>query len=337
LKKLPVLAITNGKNDTLVLSDTRLAKTLAKDLGMGYRFCQRIPNAGAEKWKNGIRFGEITTENNPENFGNHMLAQELFDGIDYILKGDVTWGSGELALNEEMSINKNFPFPLKENVKQVLSPDLRPQSEKLYSDEIDSMMEGCEDTEWADRQQWLWQMSGINRYIMGLGISDEEHIEVRRPLLSKIVLDAYMKVPWKLRVNKNLFIQTIKEFSPELFAYGRNHTSHIANYYVHMAPHIRATVNEHLDAGHDLQGMLDIEACRELINDFNPVPEDEYIPNVLRRFYNKMHDRYSYLWTRSQFYKENPPTSLGTGNQSVVFRLYLLLEWHHGARKKSLV
>jgi len=326
----PQLVITNGRSDEIPYADTWLAKKMAKDLGLPYRFCRRDPEAGPAKWLDGVHRGEITTANNPESFGLHQLPPEMFAEVDYMMKGDVTWGSGDRAPTKELSIAKIVPYPLMQKVKDVLHPDVAAESDRLYEAEIDGVMRHCRNEGWTERRDYLWQMGGINRYILGLGISDEEHVQVRRPLLSGMVFDVYTKVPGNLRVLKNLFIETIAERYPQLFAYGRNHVSNIAYYYAYMAPFVRERTLAHLDAGHDLGGLLNRDACRRVVEAFQPVESPTWIPGLKSRTYNRLHDRYSHLWHRTRFYHEKHPKRFQTSDTMLAFHIYLLLEWFHG-------
>jgi hypothetical protein len=330
LDRPPHLVVTNGVSDEIRFADTWLAKRMARDLDLPYRFCRRVPDIGEEMWLDGIHSGEITTANNPESFGQHQLGPEMFAEIDYILKGDVTWGSGDRAPTRELSIGKIVPYPLMDNVKAVLAGDLAETADDLYEEQIGGVMDHCQNTDWTDRRDYLWQMGGINRYILGLGISDEQHIQVRRPLLSGKVFDVYTKVPQNLRVLKNLFIQTIHDNFPALFAYGRNHTSNIAHYYAFMADFVRRRTLEHLDAGHDLGGLLDRDACRLVIEGFHPTHSKPWIPGWKSQQYNRIHDRYSYHWHRTRFYSEKDIKSFKTSSTMLAFHIYLLLEWFHG-------
>ena len=329
----PRMVITNGVSDEFRFSDTWMAKRMANDLELPYRFCRRIPDAGVPKWLDGVHAGEITTANNPENFGQHQLPPEMFGEIDFIMKGDVTWGSGDRAPIKKLSIAKVIPYPLMDNVKAVLNPDLAAESDQLYQAEIDGVLRFCENEDWTDRRDYLWQMGGINRYILGLGISDEEHIQVRRPLLAGRVLREYTKVPRNLRVLKNLFIQSTKTFYPKLFAYGRNHSSNIAYYYAYMADFVRSRTLNHLDAGHDLGGLLDRTACRKVIGEFKPTESPIWIPGFKKQMYYRFHDGFSHHFHRTRFYSERNVKQVKTSDTMLAFHIYLLLEWFYGARE----
>ena len=149
-------------------------------------------------------------------------------------------------------------------------------------------------------------------------------------MLSGKVLDAYTRVPQNLRVLKNLFIQTIHKNYPRLFAYGRNHSSNIAYYYAYMAPFVRERALAHLDAGHNLGGLLKVEDCRKVIDAFHPVETPIWIPGIKSQVYNRFHDRYSHLYHRTRFYSEKNPKRFSTSDTMLAFHIYLLLEWFHG-------
>lgn len=332
----PSLVITNGYSDEIPYADTWLAKKMAGDLGIPYRFCRRDPEAGAGAWLHGVHSGEITTANNPESFGLHQLAPEMFAEIDHIMKGDVTWGSGDPAPTRELSIAKIVPYPLMEKVKAVLHGDVAAGVGELYEGEVDGVMRHCTMEDWTDRRDYLWQNGGINRYILGLGISDEEHVQVRRPLLSGRVFAEYTRVPRPLRIQKNLFIETIAARYPRLFSYGRNHAGNIANYYAHMAGFVRERTLAHLDAGHDLDGMLDGAACRRVVEAFRPVETPAWIPGWRARAYDRLHDRFSHRWHRTRFYDVKHQKRFETSDTMLAFHLYLLLEWFHGSPDPDL-
>lgn len=332
LDRPPALVVTNGKSDQIPGSDTFMARRMARDLDLPYRFCRRDPEVGPERWLDGIRQSELSTDNTPENYGQHILPADFFQEIDYILKGDVTWGSGDPALNHEMAVNKVLPYPLAETVKSVLVPDLTRRADELYEAEIENELTHCRNRDWTDRRDWLWQISSINRYILGLGYADEMHLQVRRPLLTGKVFQVYTQVPPRLRVQKNLFLQSLQMFFPRLFAYGRNHVSNIANYYAYMAPFIRERTLAHLRDGHDLDGLLDREACTRVIEAFQPGLSPDRQPTWKRRLYNRLHDRYGQYWHRSRFYREKPISRFSTSDNALAFRLFLLLEWYHGQR-----
>jgi hypothetical protein len=328
--------ITNGERDDIAGSDTWLARRLARDCGLPYFFSQRAPEAGEERWLEGLWLCEVATESSPGNFGIQRLPDEQFVGLDYMLKGDVTWGSGDLTSTADGVINKNFPWPLEDNVLSVLSPRLRADAAAMYLGAIEDELARCPNDHPADRQQWLWQMSGINRYIFGLGYFDEEFIQIRRPLVSRLVLDQWVRVPFRLRIHKNLFLESVHRRYPKLFAFGRNHVSHLADYYYHMAEFVRERTLANLASGCDLGGLLDLDECLRRVENFYPTQRQKQQPDARAHLRHRIHDRHAWRYHRTRWYGEKPVTRLRTSDASVVFRLYLLLEWFHHQRYRTL-
>jgi hypothetical protein len=86
----------------------------------------------------------------------------------------------------------------------------------------------------------------------------------------------------------------------------------------------------HLDAGHDLDGHLDVRAAREILEQFGPSLKRIYQPRWKARLKNRLSDRFSYRWHRTRWYRENNPHLGSTSDTMLAFHLYLLLEWRHG-------
>ena len=313
----PARAITNGMSDDIEWSDTWLARKMAHELGIPYYFSRREPVAGTALWDEGLWLSEIASENSPGVFGIHRLPDDQFDGLDYVVKGDVTWGTGDLTTTERGVVDQNFPWPLGENVVSCLAAPLRDDAPQLYRDAIDSTLARCRNDHPADRQQWLWQMSGIFRYIFSHGYYDEEYVEVRRPLLTRMVLDQWTRVPWHLRVQKSLFLEAIHRRYPKVFAYGRNHVSHLANYYWHMADRVRSTLDEVDDPHGRLPKVLDLERVGELLEGFDPQSSSPRRGLPLKaRIRNHLHDRHGWRYHRTRFYTPDL-SALGTSDRSL--------------------
>lgn len=325
----PKVVVTNGRSDQIPGMDTYIAKKLSEFHKLNYKFSYRKPQINASRLIEGIYKAELTTDNNPENFGLNLIPNSNFENIDYILRGDVIWGSGDRALNRDMSINKVIPYPLDSNVKTILNQNIKEISDKQYESQIENIFLGCNNSDWTDRKDFFWQMNVVNRYVFGLSVSDEEYIQVRRPLLTGKIFDVYTKVPIQYRINKNLYVQYLKRYFPKDFSFGRNHVSHIYNYYSYMAIFIRQRILLHLISGHDLFGILNINECKKMLEAFEPVDDFVKLPSIKDNFKNKIKDRYFYLWHRNKYYKENNVKQIKHSINSLIFRIYLLLEWFY--------
>ena len=330
LGRTPAAVITNGVTDQLRGTDTALAKRLASALGLEYRFCRRDPALGAQFALDGIARCDLRTDTCPEVFGQHRLPPAVFAGLDSVLKGDEIWGWQDEAGSRDQAVGNVMPNRLSPRLLEVLAPDLRARAEELWRAEIETVLHDCAAADWNDVKDYLYLKGRVCRYIFGLGGSDEEHVQVVRPYLTKGVLDVVQRLPGRLRVQKNLFLEMLARHEPRLFAYGRNHGSHIADYYFHMAPFVRARVGAHLDAGHDLGGLLDRDAARRLIASFtpqetSPAPE----PGGLARLRNRALDRWSHRWYRTDIARDRATRQTrlwSAGEAAVAFRIWLLEE-----------
>ena len=330
LGRPPAAVITNGVSDQLRGTDTALAKRLAVALGLNYRFCRRDPALGAQLALDGIAQCELRADNCPEVFGQHRVPPAIFANLDSVLKGDEIWGWLDEARSRDQAIGNVMPNRLSPRLLDVLDPDLRARAEELWRAEIETVLHGCDTDNWNDVKDYLYLKGRVCRYIFGLGGSDEEHVQVVRPFLTKGVLDVVQRLPGRLRVNKNLFLEMLARHEPSLFSYGRNHGSHIADYYFHMAPFVRERATARLDAGYNLGGMLDRDAARRLVSSFTPreaPPTPE--PRGPARLRNHVVDRWSHRWYRTNIARDRAAhnTTLRTASDaSVTFRVWLLGE-----------
>jgi len=122
----------------------------------------------------------------------------------------------------------------------------------------------------------------------------------------------------------------LRRHQPRLFAYGRNHRSHIADYYVHMAPLVRERTLARLDAGQDLGGLVRREAARRLIEAFRPQPSPDAAPGRLAEWRERRHDAWAWRWHRTgwaQRRQTRAPAARTASARELAFRLFLLLEW----------
>jgi len=335
LGRAPAAVITNGVSDQLRGTDTALAKRLAIALGLEYRFCRRDPALGAQLALDGIARCELRADTCPEVFGQHRVPPTVFAGLDSVIKGDEIWGWQDEARSRDQAVGNVMPNRLSPRLLELLAPDLRARAEELWRAEIEAVLHGGTADDWNDAKDYLYLKGRVCRYIFGLGGSDEEHVQVVRPYLTKGVLDVVRRLPGRLRVQKNLFLEMIARHEPRLFAYGRNHGSHIADYYFHMAPFVRERAAARLDAGHDLGGLLDRDAARRLVASFTPreaPPTPE--PGGLARLRNHALDRWSHRWYRTGLARDRATrhTRLWSASEAAVaFRVWLLEELFAGA------
>lgn len=330
LGRRPALAVTNGKDDQTPGTDTALARRLAADLGIPYRFCRRDPALAREHALEGIRLCELISENCPEVFGQHRLPDDLYAGADAVLKGDEIWGWQDAAADRDQAQARVMPNRPPAALGELLASDLAARAAALHAAEVEAVWVGGQRGDWNDRKDYLYLKGRVCRYIFGLGASDEEWVQVRRPFLARGVLDIVSRVPGRLRVQKNLYLEMLRRHQPRLFAYGRNHRSHIADYYVHMAPLVRERALARLAAGEDLGGLLRRDAARRLVEAFQPAPAPDAAPGRLAEWRERRRDAWAWRWHRTawaQRRQTRAPAARTASARELAFRLFLLLEW----------
>jgi hypothetical protein len=334
LGRPPAAVITNGVSDQLRGTDTALARRLAVALGLEYRFCRRDPALGARLAPDGIARCELRTDTCPEVFGQHRAPPTVFAGLDSVLKGDEIWGWQDEARSRDQAVGNVMPNRLSPRLLEVLAPDLGARAEELWRAEIETVLHGCANDDWNDAKDYLYLKGRVCRYIFGLGGSDEEHVQVIRPYLTKGVLDVVQRLPGRLRVQKNLYLEMLARHEPRLFAYGRNHGSHIADYYFHMAPFVRERAAARLDAGHDLGGLLDRDAARRLVASFAPREAPPApAPGGFARLRNHALDRWSHHLYRTGVARDRAARQVrlwSASDAALAFRVWLLGELFGG-------
>jgi glutamine amidotransferase-like protein len=333
----PSVFVTNGENDKLPFSDTYIAKKIARDYNCEYRFNHRDSSRSVENYYNGIKQCELITDSSPDVFGQHLGQEDLYRDLDFMLKGDEVWGWLDLAQSKSEAIGNVMPNLIPEYLQEIVGNKL--DIEEKYYNQVNSLFDTFhEQNSWNEKKDLLYIYGRENRYIYGVGASDEEWIEVRRPLLTKRVLDVIAKTPDIYRVHKNLFIEMLKSQFYDFFKYGSSYQSSIPDYYYHMKPIILKSMKQHLSKGHNFNGQLDSQKILKLLEKFNPGIQLKKNPGFKQKTKHCLKDNYLYLYHRTSSYKnkiahtkEKLPPSL----DRIVFRLFLLLEYFYNSESRN--
>jgi hypothetical protein len=329
LEKPPAAVITNGKSDQDPGTDTYLARTIAEDLGLNYRFCRRDPSLSEKLARQGIALCELVTDTAPEVFGQIDPQPSPYVGLDFLHKGDEVWGWQDFAWDRVSAVGQVMPTHTPGCLSSLLAKDLAAQAEPLFQSEVDRVLEGCGSDDWNEVKDYLYLKGRVCRYIFGVGTSDEEHCQVRRPLLTRTVLDVVRRLPNGLRVQKNLFLEMLSRHENRLYAYRRNHASHIADYYFFLEDLVRKRSRQLLAGGHSLDGLISTGFALEFLDGFRPGRHSESKPGLSRRLRDGILDRWGWAWYRSGIYTKRSVDAFrpwSPGDLPVQFRLWLLLE-----------
>ena len=323
----PHCVVSNGENDLEPYSDTYIARQLAQETGIPFRLNRKDPHVGEHIIREGVANSELITDTSPEVFGQHKIAPSIFEGLDFMLKGDEVWGWQDYAFNRQQAIGHVMPNVISPLLGQVLSPSLSDAASELYFQEIERIWSDCSNENWNDRKDYLYLYGRVNRYIFGLGDSDEQHIEVRRPYLTARVMAAIADTPPKLRVQKNLFKQMMISSHPRLVAFGDSYTSSIPDYYYHMQSQIIDEASRALKNGLDFGGAILPEKALTIINAFSPSLTRRTAPPLKLRLKNKLKNRWMHTVERTPYYFKKAAKHwehIPTSDDRIVFRLWLL-------------
>jgi asparagine synthetase B (glutamine-hydrolysing) len=323
----PHCVISNGENDLEPYSDTYIARRLAHETGIPFRLNHKDPQVGQHIIREGVANSELITDTSPEVFGQHNIAPSIFEGLDFMFKGDEVWGWQDYAFNRQQAIGHVMPNVISPLLGQILSPSLSDAASELYFQEIERIWSDCNNENWNDRKDYLYLYGRVNRYIFGLGNSDEQHIEVRRPYLTARVMAAIADTPPKLRVQKNLFKQMMISSHPRLVAFGDSYTSSIPDYYYHMQSQIIDEASRALKNGLDFGGAILPEKALLFVNAFSPSLTRRTAPPLKLRLKNKLKNRWMHTVERTPYYFKKAAKHwehIPTSDDRIVFRLWLL-------------
>lgn len=330
LNRPPACVVTNGESDHLPYSDTFIAKQIANKSGIPCRLNIKNPQVAEEIIQDGINSCELITDTSPEVFGQHRIAGPVFNGLDFIFKGDEVWGWQDYAFNRQQAVGHVMANRISKSIGALLSPALASTASEIYNNEIDRIWQQCENENWNNRKDYLYLYGRVNRYIFGLGASDEEHLQVRRPYLTLKVLDVMADTPPDLRVQKNLFKQMMVAYHPSFVAFGDSYTSSIPDYYYHMRDQIIRQASEAIDAGMDFGGLINPEAALALIQSFSPQLTTKTAPTLKTRLRKRAENRWMHMIHRTRYYhRKVAPVweDKRTTDDRIVFRLWLMSRW----------
>ena len=333
---LPTVAITQGLTDQLAGSDAGMARRIAERFKIPYRFYERRPENTLRNFRDGILHSELINDSTPDIYGQHRFPPELFEGIKGIYKGQMHWGLDELATSrDDVLLTFGLSVQVPPYVREVLAPILADDAQALYDAELDKILDACPSDSWNDKKDYFVVRGALLRFTFGVDRSDEDAIEVRRPFLSRRILELMGTVPERYRIRKNLYQETLARYYPSLFFMGRDHRSSNTDYYSILAENVRGIGLERLEAGDDLGGTIRPDAARELLEAFRPKPFAYADPSLKSRLRFALQDRLGPWIYRTSWYRERsgarPSGTPFVSPARIAFRLFLLLDYLHRA------
>ena len=330
----PSRIITNGEADHTPFSDTYLAKKIAAKYKIPYTLNLKDVALSNTNCLQGLKQCEIITDSSPENFGQQNPPQGVFSDIDYILKGDEVWGWQDMAYNRNQAIGHVMPNEVSTTFRNLFNGYKKEDVQEIYNQQISQILPGPKTSNWNDYKDQLYLYGRVNRYIFGLGGSDEEQIQVRRPFLTGMVLDVISRIPAKLRVQKNLYKEMMTNYHRELVSFGDCYTSSIPNYYAQMRPFIQQRMDAYFKENTDFNGLIDLNACLSLINGFAPSTSSKKSPSKKQMLRKRIENKIMHRVHRTSIYQKRAASSWEhkrPADERLAFRLWLLTEFMYGS------
>ena len=204
------LALSWGMRDDIPHSDVFLARRLAEEFGIPFRFTVYDSETIAPhlaRWS-------YLSEGVIDNFGwfvegPEIIPQTLNAATEVVLVGDEAWGWGGYVANEKEAHAAVFPPEVGPRLRSIFEPAFAKEVDALYSAAIKSIADACDNTDFVDRKDFFYVHGRVARFIFPLRYFKEFTTPLRRPFLANGVLDVVQCLPSHYRMHKNLYISTL--------------------------------------------------------------------------------------------------------------------------------
>lgn len=264
-------ALTWGYRDDIPFSDA----AIARDLASWYQVPFEFTSYGTDTFVDNAETWCFISELANDNFGWYAEgAGALANAYDKTNKslfvGDEIWGWGNDVANEDEMRAEVLPPHLPDTVSAILRKDAILSAAESYDSTIDSIMRRCGNEGFNDRKDYLYLYGRVARFIFSVGYYKEHAVPLRRPFLSREVIDVIRGLSPSQRVNKRLYLSMLRRFAPKVASAPFAHVSSLPDWDYDLRN--KALLREYLvgllDAGllndSPLSEFLNVEAVCEL-------------------------------------------------------------------------
>jgi hypothetical protein len=162
--------------------------------------------------------------------GADVLAHSYDPTVDYTVVGDEAWGwGGEPGSVDEM-VSAVLPNTLARSFVEASKPLMRETCEAMYRTSIMRVLQASENTGLSEQKDFLYVHGRVARFIFSLGYYKELATQVRRPFLTKAVLDVVRGLPRRFRYHKNLYRSVLSTYFPEVSRFPINLSSSLPDW-----------------------------------------------------------------------------------------------------------
>jgi hypothetical protein len=164
------------------------------------------------------------------------------------LTGDECWGARGYALDDREARMYVIPPDLPLVMRGALDDARQSECASIYDNIVTRALAPCENEDWTDRKDYLYAYARLRRFVFSLGYYKELAVEIRRPFLTRAVLDVVRRLPVEMRVHKNAFVSMLKQWMPNTMNVPEQSVDSLPDwpYAVRARPEIRSFFQRHL-------------------------------------------------------------------------------------------
>jgi hypothetical protein len=285
--RVPKRAFGWGARADVPYTDPYIAAKLASHFDVRYDFFRYDTDAFLENAKSWSYTSELANDNiGWYAEGASVLANSYDSSMDYTTVGDETWGWGGAPRTFDEMLGEVLPVTMAGKFLECAKPGVRESSEASYRASIVRVLRDSANTSLADQKDYLYLHGRVARFIFSLGYYKELAVEVRRPFLTRAVLDVVKGLPPQFRYHKNLYCSMLNDRFPELRQFPRNLASSLPDWRhdITSKPHLRDFFTSLLSRkaleGSALSELLDPAAIERAWTKFVQIPVQALDRNV---------------------------------------------------------
>jgi hypothetical protein len=239
----PRQAVAWGLRDDIPGSDAQIAARLASAHGIPFRFLPYSTGAFVDNAREWAFTSELANDNvgwYGEGLGSLRDFYAAGSGVSFV--GDELWGSdGRPGGEGQVRASATMPKVVPAALEAILRPGAAREARAAYEASLGAVMAPCAARDLIDRRDYLYLHGRVARFIMSLGYYKEHATEIRRPYLTRAILEVVTGLPGKFRLYKNLYGTMLARLLPGVTGFPDNVVSSLPDwsYDVRREPRLR--------------------------------------------------------------------------------------------------
>lgn len=154
-------------------------------------------------------------------------------GFDRVLRGDHVFGLPDHVYDIDGAMSSNGirrHFDSIALLPHVMQKDAYRKCVIAAKDSINGLIDECRGMDPSDARDFLRFSHRLQRYLGSSAYFKQVILDHRNPLLDSTILDFIPQIPRKLRLDKILFVESMRRRYPDLFRFPSAHSSSLENW-----------------------------------------------------------------------------------------------------------